>query len=124
VNEWTHLGDGLYAKYDGWQIELRANDPNEPENDTVYLEFETAIAFIKYAKRVFDVSESWLVDYVSSYAPHDNCSVCGLPIADDEDVHDDYGGQDCHAACCPVCKDDGLNDGYETVDQESGGNDG
>lgn len=36
-NEWQHLGDGVYAKYDGFGIELRANNPVNP-TDVVYLE--------------------------------------------------------------------------------------
>jgi hypothetical protein len=40
MNEWTYLGDGLYALYDGYQIVLRANDVNNPE-DTVYLDYVT-----------------------------------------------------------------------------------
>jgi len=118
MTEWTYLNDGLYARFDGWQIELRANDPNEPENDTVYLEFETATAFIKYAKRVFDTSEPVSDEFflrdvpaASNYEFYGNCSICGLSIADDEDVHNDYYGLDCHAACCPVCKDEVLLNG-------------
>lgn len=35
IDEWTYLGDGLYASFDGYQIVLRANDLRG--GPTVYL---------------------------------------------------------------------------------------
>ena len=54
--EWTYLGDGLYALYDGYQIVLRANDVNNPE-DTVYLDYLTYLRLTEFAGRdyVFDL---------------------------------------------------------------------
>lgn len=53
MNEWTYLGDGLYARFDNWQIELRANNPNDPESDTVYLEERVFDELVKFGERVF-----------------------------------------------------------------------
>jgi hypothetical protein len=47
------LGDGLYAAFDGFGIELRANDPTEP-TDRVYLEYDVMRALVKFADLVFD----------------------------------------------------------------------
>ena len=110
MNEPTYLGDGVYASFDGWQIKLMTDDPSEPM-DVIFLEFDTANALIKYTKQVFDASEPGSADYAINYTLYDNCSVCGLPIADDEDVHDDEDGLDCHAVCCPVCKDEDEAEG-------------
>lgn len=52
----TYLGDGLYAKFDGWQIELLANNPDDP-SDTVYLEQDVYQALVEYANRVFSNKE-------------------------------------------------------------------
>lgn len=52
-NNWTYLGDGLYARYDGWQIELRANDPNDTDCDTVYLEEQVFDELVKFGQRSF-----------------------------------------------------------------------
>jgi len=51
MNEWTYLGDGLYARFDGYQIELRANDTNDTECDTVYLERSTYLQLVRFAER-------------------------------------------------------------------------
>lgn len=32
-----YIGDGVYVVYDGYGVELRANDPDQP-SDTIYLE--------------------------------------------------------------------------------------
>lgn len=53
MNEWTYLGDGLYARFDSWQIELRANNPDDPENDTVYLEERVFDELVKFGQRMF-----------------------------------------------------------------------
>jgi len=50
-NEIIYLGDGLYARYDGCQIELMANSPDNP-TDTVYLEPNVLKNFILYAKEL------------------------------------------------------------------------
>lgn len=56
MNEWTYLGDGLYARFDGWHIELRANDPDDTECDTVYLDYSVYSNLVRFAERkdVFD----------------------------------------------------------------------
>ena len=44
----VYLGDGLYASCDGYQIKLRAP---QPEGDhVVYLEVEALTAFLKFIK--------------------------------------------------------------------------
>lgn len=43
----VYLGDGLYARFDGYQIYLMANSHEHP-TDTVALDTHTLSAFIKY----------------------------------------------------------------------------
>lgn len=43
----THLGDGLYASCDGYQITLKANDPIEP-SDTVYLDEHVCSSLVAF----------------------------------------------------------------------------
>ena len=43
-----YIGDGLYASFDGFQIELRANSETDP-TDKVYLEPSVMRSLIKYA---------------------------------------------------------------------------
>ena len=47
-----YLGDGLYAKFDGYHIVLMANDTEDP-SDTVYLEYDVYLALKKFASVVF-----------------------------------------------------------------------
>lgn len=42
----VYLGDGLYASYDGWQVELRA--PQEHGDQKVFLEPNVLQAFLSY----------------------------------------------------------------------------
>lgn len=37
-NAWTYVGDGVYAKFDGWHIILSTSTP--PGKNPFYLEFE------------------------------------------------------------------------------------
>lgn len=46
-----YLGDGLYAEFDGNQIALMANDPDDP-TDTVYLDEHTLTAFLKFVESI------------------------------------------------------------------------
>lgn len=45
----TYLGDGLYAFFDGYQIQLRANHHEHPTN-TVYLDSEVLNNFLKFVE--------------------------------------------------------------------------
>lgn len=47
----VHLGGGLYAKFDGYQIYLMANSHIHP-TDTVALDGHTLAAFLKYVERL------------------------------------------------------------------------
>lgn len=47
--EMTHLGDGAYAQYDGYQIWLYANSPQSSHK--VALEPGAFLALLEYAKR-------------------------------------------------------------------------
>ena len=49
-SKFTYLGDGLYASFDGYQIELRANSMTMP-TDKVFLEPSVMRSLIKYAER-------------------------------------------------------------------------
>jgi hypothetical protein len=42
----NHLGDGLYASFDGFQVRLRA--PREGGDHEVFLEQSTLQAFLQY----------------------------------------------------------------------------
>lgn len=44
----THLGDGLYASFDGWQFKLRA--PRGDGNHVVYLDPSVLDNFQRYVK--------------------------------------------------------------------------
>jgi hypothetical protein len=47
----SYLGDGLYAAFDGWQIELYAHNGIEKTN-SVFLDSDTLAAFLKYVERL------------------------------------------------------------------------
>lgn len=57
TEEVRFLGDGLYAAFDGFGIELRANSPTKP-TDRVYLEYDVMLALVKFADLVFGVDDS------------------------------------------------------------------
>jgi hypothetical protein len=42
----TYLGDGLYASFDGWQIQLRA--PRDDGDHVIYLDPDVLRAFQHY----------------------------------------------------------------------------
>ena len=46
-----YLGDGLYVKWDGYQIWLLANDHQNP-SDSVALDSHTLNAFLKFIERL------------------------------------------------------------------------
>ena len=46
-----YLGDGLYARYDGYQICLMANSPTEP-TDMVYLDPSVYANLQKFVNRI------------------------------------------------------------------------
>ena len=46
-----YLGDGVYAKYDGYQIELMANDHMNP-TDRIYLDSSTLTSFLKFIDEI------------------------------------------------------------------------
>lgn len=45
----VYLGDGLYARYDGYDFALMANSATAP-TDTIYLEPDTLEAFLNFVK--------------------------------------------------------------------------
>lgn len=47
----TYLGDGLYASYDGWQVELYASNGRDKTNH-VYLEPAVLAEFLDYLERL------------------------------------------------------------------------
>jgi hypothetical protein len=51
MEEDTYLGDGLYAAFDGWQIELYASNGIRKTNQ-VYLEPAVLAAFLRYVKEL------------------------------------------------------------------------
>ncbi len=46
----TYLGDGLYASFDGWQIQLRA--PRPDGDHFIYMEPSVQVAFIEFIERI------------------------------------------------------------------------
>lgn len=56
MNEKTYLGDGVYASFDGYMIELRANDPNH--GPAVYLEPNVYAALVAYRDRCVGAAPS------------------------------------------------------------------
>lgn len=51
-NKTEYLGDGLYAVFDGYGIQLRANDRERP-TDTVYLEPAVLSALKRFADQCY-----------------------------------------------------------------------
>lgn len=51
INEFRYLGDGLYVKFDGYLVELLANDHENP-TDTVGLEPEVLSAFLSFIEEL------------------------------------------------------------------------
>jgi hypothetical protein len=47
----SYLGDGLYASFDGWQIELYASNGIQ-KTSSVFLDPDTLAAFLKYVERL------------------------------------------------------------------------
>lgn len=45
-----YIGDGVYVRFDGYGIELRANDPNSPH--VIYLEPEVLEALNRFVIRI------------------------------------------------------------------------
>lgn len=55
-NTKTYLGDGLYAVYNGFSVELRANDFNNP-SDRVFLESSVMNALIDWYNKLLQKDE-------------------------------------------------------------------
>ena len=52
MDEKSHLGDAVYASYDGWMIKLETRDGGEIPTNTIYLEPAVLNALINYAKKI------------------------------------------------------------------------
>ena len=50
-NTQDYIGDGVYVKYDGWGIWLKANDPGQP-TDEIYLEPDMLARLNEFAERI------------------------------------------------------------------------
>jgi hypothetical protein len=46
--DYSYLGDGVYASFDGYGIRLMANGVNESATDNIYLEPEVMEELIRY----------------------------------------------------------------------------
>jgi len=55
VTDEHYLGDGLYASYDGYQIQLRAPRELSLDDSMVYLDPGVLINFFKYVERTLDI---------------------------------------------------------------------
>jgi hypothetical protein len=51
INKVTHLGDGLYVKFDGYSVDLMANSHSNP-TDRVCFEPRVLGAFIAYVEEL------------------------------------------------------------------------
>lgn len=92
MTEQTYLGDGVYARFDGYHVVLTTG----PSKNPTFLDQTVWQALVDYGEKVFGVPVAGSI--------YGDCSVCGEPIDDDDtEVHTDFDGYDCHAACCPVC---------------------
>ena len=49
--EKEYLGDGVYASFDGYHIELRANDP--VHGPVIYMEPQVYQSLTRYAKKIW-----------------------------------------------------------------------
>jgi hypothetical protein len=58
TNDESYLGDGLYASFDGWQLNLRA--PRSEGDHYVALEPEVFLALVRFAKHI---NEKYAVDH-------------------------------------------------------------
>ena len=52
-NTQDYIGDGVYVKYDGWGILLKANDPGQP-TDQIYLEPDVLARLNQFAERMIE----------------------------------------------------------------------
>ena len=73
INEVKYLGDGLYAKFDGYSVDLMANSHERP-TDIVSLEPEVLTAFLSYVGKLKvyidernKIRESFTVKYDGVY---------------------------------------------------------
>lgn len=88
----TYLGAGVCVKYDGFHVVLTIDGLNDPG---IFLDQTVWQALVDYGNSAFGLPVTTI---------YGDCSVCGEPIDDDDpEIHTDYGGEDCHARCCPVC---------------------
>lgn len=52
LNQWEHMGDGLYVAFDGYGLQLRVNDHrSEP---TFYLEPQVFRSLSNFAERIWE----------------------------------------------------------------------
>lgn len=49
-----HIGDGVYAHYDGYHIVLETADVGYPEipDNTIYLDWSTSLALVNYMRNI------------------------------------------------------------------------
>jgi len=72
----THLGDGLYASHDGYQIELRAPGPLMGVDERVYLDPATLRAFLAY------VMTTPLAHVLEEHFTAHRCPMCEYPVSE------------------------------------------
>lgn len=69
-SEWTYLGDGVYAKYDGFGIMLHANDHKDP-TDRVYLEPFVFNALVEHYELMSERQKKKNDAYAAKYSSRD-----------------------------------------------------
>jgi len=60
IHRHVHVGDGVYASFDGYQIRLDTNSPYQP-TDTVYLPlfaFDNLLEYVENLRKEFNTDES------------------------------------------------------------------
>jgi len=53
MNEWRYLGDGVYAKFDGFHVLLRKNS-HENEDSEIALELSVFMALMTFGGKNFN----------------------------------------------------------------------
>jgi len=80
MNDWTYLGDAVYAKYDGYHIKLVTGSTTEPD-DVIYLDDQVLGALIEFSAK------------------------CKNPTMGQETITDDY---QTWSKTCPMCDQDTM----------------
>ena len=54
--EKVYLGDSVYAEFDGYYIKLTANNGDEGDMQTIYLEPDVQVSLVKFIERIVEAA--------------------------------------------------------------------